>query len=142
MIAFAISLLFLMAMSCHGFSTQPQDPLQNFPAAVNRDCAPWDGGAFTISIQNDSDSLLNISIWQSPDIKLPSTFSFPDKTGQIGNVSLTSDGYSEQLIGKVWLSGVEQGIPIEGEFHLSSNDDRQFNGKFVAEWGNEIVFCG
>lgn len=124
-------------------SRSDQENTKVFPATVNRDCAPWDGSAFTVSIRYDPESIIDISIWQSPDIKLPTTFSFPDATGRIGNaVHRSQIGLPEQLTGKIFFRSVEQGIPIEGEFNLFTDAGRQFKGKFMANWGDFIAMCG
>ncbi len=119
-----------------------QEPTPVFPATIRRDCAPWDGSAFTLSIPVEG-SVLGISIYQSPDIKLPVTFSFPDETGRVGNALLVlPSGSSEPLTGKVSFQRVEQGSPVEGEFNLLSDTGEQFKGKFIAEWDNQPVYCG
>ena len=140
----AIGLLILvLGIASFTFSTRNQQPVQVFPATINRDCAPWDGAAFTVSIPYDSGSVINISIWQSPDIKFPSTFSFPDETGQIGFAyTLPELDPLEELTGKVTFWRVEQDVPVEGEFNFMTQRGKQFNGKFKAEWGNEVVYCG
>jgi hypothetical protein len=125
------------------YSTNDPEHIQAFSATVDRDCAPWDGAAFTISIPINSISTILISIWQSPDIKFSTTFSFPDETGRIGNaVHGIQLGSPEQLTGKVFIRSIEQGIPMEGEFNLFTPAGRQFNGKFIANWGDFIVMCG
>ena len=87
--------------------------------------------------------MIDISIWQSPDIKLPVTFSFPDNTGQIGNASLLLPaGVPEQLTGNVHFQKVKQERTVEGEFTLVTAAGRQFKGKFTAVWQNQIVMCG
>jgi hypothetical protein len=140
----AIGLLILVFwFAWYIFPTQDREPVQTFPATVNRDCAPWDGAAFTISIPYDSLSTIQVSIWQSPDIKVPASFSFPDETGRIGNASLiTQLGSAEQLAGAVFIRSVEEGIPVEGEFNLVTQAGRQFKGKFMASWGDLVVMCG
>ena len=122
---------------------ETQAPAQVFPAAVNRDCAPWDGSAFTVSIPWSDGGTLRISIYRSPDIKLPASFSFPDETMREGNVLLLLPvGLPEQLTGKVWFPRVEVGTPVEGRFQFRSEAGAQFEGKFLAEWGDEIIYCG
>ena len=117
--------------------------MQVFPATINRDCAPWDGAAFTVSIPYDSKSKVTISIWQSPDIKLPFTFSFPDETRQIGFAYILPElDPLEELTGKVTFWRVEQDVPVEGEFDFMTQRGKHFKGKFKAEWGNQIVMCG
>src|SRR5215207_9595023 len=62
------------------FRSHIKSPAHVFPATVDRDCAPWDGSAFTVSIPLPDGSTISISIYWSPDIKLPSRYSFPDET--------------------------------------------------------------
>jgi len=120
-----------------------QASAQIFPASINRDCAPWDGSAFRVTIPMENGTSLDISIWKAPDIKFPTTFSFPDNTGQVGNASyqLSGDKY-EQLSGKVFFSRVDQGSPVEGRFELIIEAGKQIKGQFKAEWGNLVVMCG
>jgi hypothetical protein len=122
---------------------ETQAPSQVFPAVVNRDCAPWDGGAFTVSISHPSGTVIYISIWQSPDIPFPATFSFPDETGQVGAAYILPEiDPFQPLSGEVWFQRVEQGAPVEGWFQLRSEADTQLEGRFVAEWGDELAYCG
>jgi hypothetical protein len=126
-----------------GCSIKDQENTKVFPATINRDCAPWDGAAFTMSFRYDPITTITISIWQSPDIKFSSTFSFPDETGQVGYAYVLPElDPLQQLSGKVFFWRVEQGYPVEGEFDLITDSGHQFKGKFMAEWGNEIVYCG
>jgi hypothetical protein len=119
---------------------------QVFEAVINRDCAPWDGTAFTIMIRliNEfSGSFIDISIWQDPDISFPITFSFPDETSRLGKtVYRSSSGNSEPLQGRVTLQGVQPGVPVEGEFSLTAARSGNFNGRFRAEWGAQSAICG
>lgn len=125
------------------YSSRDQEPAQVFPATINRDCAPWDGAAFTVLIPYDSITTISISIWQSPDSKLPVTFSFPDETGQVGFAYVLPElDPLQQLNGEVSLWRVEEGIPVEGEFNLANESGKQFKGSFKAEWGNQVVYCG
>lgn len=114
-----------------------------FLATINRDCAPWDGSAFTLSIPTEDGTIIHISIWQSPDIKLPVSFSFPDETGQIGAAYILPELHPlQQFSGEVSFKRVEEGIPVEGVFNLETESGKQFKGRFKAEWGNELVYCG
>jgi hypothetical protein len=120
-----------------------ESPAQVFPATVDRDCAPWDGGAFTVSIWLRDGSSISISIYRSPDIEHPSRYSFPNETMSEGNAYLRMpEGSLEPLTGEVWFQRVSPEIPVEGGFQLRSESGAQFEGKFLAEWGNEIVYCG
>jgi len=125
------------------FSPRNQAAAEVFPATVNRDCAPWDGAAFTISIPLNDGTMIHISIWQFPDISLPVTYSFPDDTGQVGNALLLHEvGLPEQLNGKVFFWQVNQEGLTEGKFDLVTEAGQLFKGQFKAEWGDEIVYCG
>ena len=135
------SLVILVALVT--FFAQDQEPAQVFPAKVNRDCAPWDGSAFTVKIPRNNGTIIDISIWQSPEIKLPATFSFPDDLGQVGNAILIHPvGLPEQLTGTAFFWRVDQSSPVEGRFDFTSENGEQFQGRFEAEWMNEIVMCG
>jgi len=135
--------LLILGIALLAFSTRTQEPAQVFPATINRDCAPWDGAAFTVYIPTDNEAIINISIWQLPDIKRPATFSFPDETGQVGNaVYLQPSGEYEQLSGKVSFSSVGEGSSVEGEFNFTSERGDEFKGRFTAEWENLIAMCG
>ena len=138
-----ISLIILvLGIGLFTFSARNQAAIQVLPATINRDCAPWDGSAFTVSIPINGE-IINISIWQSPDVPLPVTFAFPDDTGQIGNAYILPElDPLEELTGKVTFWHVEKGIPVEGQFDFVTESGKQFKGKFKAEWGNQIVMCG
>jgi len=136
-------LILILGITWYTFSTRNQELAQVFPATVNRDCAPWDGAAFTVSVSTNDETIINISIWQSPDITLPVKFSFPDETGQVGNAAyLSPSGEYEQLSGRVSFTRVAEGSPVEGEFSFTSERGERFNGKFEAQWEHEIVYCG
>ena len=131
-------LILILGITWYSFSRRNQEPAQTFPATINRDCAPWDGSAFTVSVPIDGE-IINISIWQAPDIPVPVTFSFPDDTGQIGFAYIHPDN---QLSGEVFFLRVDGESPVEGEFSLNAESGKQFNGKFKAEWGNGTAMCG
>ncbi|HUG33823.1 MAG TPA: hypothetical protein VMJ90_03565 [Anaerolineales bacterium] len=126
------------------FSTLRQEQsFKTFPATVNRDCAPWDGAAFTLTIQYDPTTVVYISKWRSPDIKFPTTFSFPDETRQVGIAYILPElDPLDELTGIVWFERVQEGTPLEGRFKLTSVRGETYEGKFTAEWGNQIVYCG
>ena len=138
----AIGLL-ILGVALFTFAARSQELVQATPATVTRDCAPWDGSAFTVSIPMEAGDSINVSIWQAPDIKLPVTFSFPDNTGQVGNASyqLTSGEY-EQLSGTVFFQRVAEGSPLEGKFELVTETGQRFEGQFKAEWKDQFVMCG
>ncbi|MGZ9234915.1 MAG: hypothetical protein ACXW4E_05265 [Anaerolineales bacterium] len=124
-------------------SGQTREPAQVYPATINRDCAPWDGTAFTMSFRYDPITTITISIWQSPRFAFPVTFSFPDETMRVGTAySVQELDPLEELNGKVTFWRVEEGIPSEGEFSFTTERGKRFSGRFSAEWGNQIVYCG
>ena len=101
--------LFILGIAIFAFTLRNQEPTQVFAATMNRDCAPWDGSAFRVSVPMDDGTVINISIWQAPDIKYSKTFIFPDDTGQVGNLSLLlANGEYETLSGEVRLEGVSE----------------------------------
>lgn len=132
-------IVLILGVTWYSFSRRNLEPAPIFPATINRDCAPWDGAAFTVLISYDSMTTISISIWQSPDIKLPVTFSFPDDMGQIGFAYLHPDN---PLGGEVSFLRVDEAGPVEGRFDLRDENGRQFNGEFFAEWGNKVMYCG
>jgi hypothetical protein len=120
-----------------------EGPTPLYPATIDRDCAPWDGIAFTASIPWNHAATLYVSIYQSPEITHPVTFSFPDETMRIGNAYLLlPDGSPEQLTGKVFFERVHAGESVEGRFDLISASGEKFKGTFRAEWGNLAAYCG
>jgi hypothetical protein len=145
--AVAIGLLVLIGgVAWFIFSMKSQESAQVLDATIDRDCAPWDGSAFTISIpvkEGISESAIEISIWRSPDMERPVVFSFPDQTGMSGNAIYRPQfGSPEQLNGGVFFWRVDQENPVEGEFNFTSGRGRQLNGRFKAEWGNQMAVCG
>jgi hypothetical protein len=135
--------IFVLGIAFFTFSKRNQVTILDFPATIGRDCAPWDGGAFTTSVRYSPTSTIIISIWKSPDIKLPTTFSFPDETGVVGNAYILSE--TDPLIplsGKVFFQKVEQESPVVGEFYLTDESGKRFTGRFSATWKNEVVACG
>lgn len=141
-LVFAIVLL-ILGVTVFTFKTRNQQPEQIFPATVNRDCAPWDGSAFSVSIPMSAGAVVDIYIWQSPDIKFSKTFSFPDNTGQVGNASLRSvSGEYEQLSGTVFFQRVDEGSPVAGRFELVTEAGQRFEGQFEAGWENRVAVCG
>ncbi len=135
-------LLLFVGITWHASSTRNPQPAPILPATINLDCAPWDGSAFTISIPMQSGSLY-ISIYQSPDIQNPTTFRFPDDTMSVGTAMLTLPiDSASQVRGRVTLQHVEQGNPVEGRLDLVTESGEPLKGKFSAEWGDDIIYCG
>ena len=140
----AIGLVILvLGIAFFTFSKRNQETIQVFPATIGRDCAPWDGMAFTLSVRYAPTSTIIISIWKSPDIKFPTAFSFPDETGVIGHAYILSGTYPfARLSGEVFFRRVDQENPVVGEFDLTDENGIRFKGQFSATWKNEVVACG
>jgi hypothetical protein len=133
----------VLGISLLTFPTRDHKPAQVLPATINRDCAAWDGAAFTISFRYDPITTLTISIWQSPSFTFPVTFSFPDEPMRAGIAySLPELDPLEELTGKVFFQRLDEGNPVEGEFNLTSERGGRFKGRFKAYWGNQIAMCG
>lgn len=135
-------ILSITAIAWYAFAARNQRPVQIVSATISRDCAPWDGPAFMVSVPMRG-AAVTISIYQAPDIKLAATFLFPDDTLSVGNALLILPiGSPEPLTGQVSFQQVAQDIPVEGQFDLVTKAGEHFKGKFMAEWGNEIIYCG
>ena len=119
-------------------------PAQNYAANIQKDCAPWDGPAFTVAIPMDEGTAVSISIWQSPEeIKSPVAFQFPDNSAQVGNASvMLPEGMPEELSGKVSFDRFGPEGPVSGQFELTNADGQQLIGTFVAEWNEVNMLCG
>jgi hypothetical protein len=136
-------LILLLGIAWYSLPGRKHEPAQIFPATISRDCAPWDGAAFTVKIPLDPGGSLVISIWQAPDIKFPKSFSFPDETRQVGNAILMPPaGLPEQLTGTVFFTHVNDREPVEGEYQFLTGTGRQFRGQFQAEWDDQMALCG
>lgn len=135
--------LLMLGIAFFAFSPRKPEPLSMFPASASLDCAPWDGAAFTVQIPWQGGDVIDISIWQAPEIQFPVTFNFPDDTGQVGNVILTHpSGLPNALTGEVWLKNVSVGNVIQGRFNLKSEGGGLYQGQFAAQWSEQITLCG
>ncbi len=136
-------ILLILGVALFTFFTRNQQPAEVFQATVHRDCAPWDGSAFTVQIPWQNETVIDISIWQAPEITLPKTFSFPDTTGQAGNAILILPvGNPEPLSGTVFFSDVDPSATVEGRFDLKDEAGNQFKAAFRAEWRELMMLCG
>jgi hypothetical protein len=141
---------FLISMAAIGsaviwFIRLPKDPeiIRVFNARINHACAPWDGAAFTVFISYDPFSKIEISLWRAPDIEYPTTFSFSDLTGKVGDAIYQPQvGELQRLSGKVIFQRVEGSSPVSGEFDLRSVSGYRYRGGFNAIWENHVVLCG
>ncbi|MBV6451486.1 MAG: hypothetical protein MHPDNHAH_02228 [Anaerolineales bacterium] len=138
-----LSVVIIFSAVWYIYDSQNQAMTNIFPAKASRDCAPWDGAAFTVTIQYDAETIIDISVWQSPTITMPSSFRFTDGEEQVANALIASGGgVFVPLRGTVWFERVEEGTPIEGRFRLTSERGELYEGGFVAEWESQMVYCG
>lgn len=125
------------------FKTSPRPAPQVFTAIIRRDCAPWDGAAFTTNIDLQNGNSLTISIWQSPSSSLSSTYIFPDSTGQIGNALLLAPtGNAESITGTISFTHLDEEYPVEGNFKFTTATGNQIVGIFKAQWDYQVMLCG
>jgi hypothetical protein len=138
-----VSLLILvLGGAYYVYSSQTHPTLPVFPATVRRDCAPWDGAAFTVSIPIE-EGVIDITLYRSPELHFAEKFSFPDSAGRIGNALLLGPvGIPDELSGEVLFQSVSQESPVEGTFDLRTQSDRQFKGRFSAAWDDQAALCG
>jgi hypothetical protein len=114
------------------------------------DCAPWDGSAFTVSIQpvagvkRITPPTLHVSIWQSPDLPQGGRFAFPDLSGKVGAVHLepSPSGSAANLRGTVSFASVLRGKMVEGQIDLTDERGKRYAGAFTAKWLERRVMCG
>jgi len=140
---YLLAVLFVIALGGVFFFYSLKPETQVFPATVNRDCAPWDGSAFTVTVQYDAMTEIYISIWRVPDIKFPSMYVLPDDEGQVGyGYILPELGPYTVLNGEVFLQSVSGDKPVEGRFNLKSERGERFEGRFIAEWEEKVILCG
>jgi hypothetical protein len=140
---FVLFILILLGVATVTFTTRDHESGQVLPATINRDCAPWDGPAFRVTIPWEAGSHIDISIWQAPEIKFGKTFTFPATDGQAGNASYWSAaGNYEPLHGSVSFQGVEEASSVRGRFELESEAGRHLEGQFTAQWQSQLALCG
>jgi hypothetical protein len=140
-----LALLLALLGASVGCLPSPTPQSSAWHGVVVRDCAPWDGAAFTLSIPLDTGRLLIVSVFQAPDLRRSTTFTFPDPTGRLGNAVYRPEpgmGADETLTGTITFQAVQAGLPVQGQMHLNSTSSGAFNGSFTAEWGNTTAYCG
>jgi hypothetical protein len=137
----------VLALGLAGYALRSgrQGAAQVMAATVNRDCAPWDGPAFRLSIPLDRhpEAVILVSIWKSPSLRGRTALTFSDGTDQAGSASLSgTSGQLEPLSGSVVLNGVDEAQPVEGSFDLVTETGSRFTGRFSAAWGDLQALCG
>jgi hypothetical protein len=135
--------LLVLVIALFTFQGRDQEAVQVFAATINRDCAPWDGAAFTMSVSYDTGTVLSISIWQAPEINFPFTISLSGDGEKNGYAYILQElGPFIQLHGNIFFQRVNTKEPVQGNFDLTDENGNQFSGKFIAEWRNEVIYCG
>jgi len=120
-----------------------------FYGEVSRDCAPWDGAAFSVSIQPVAGlkkmdfPLIHVSVWQAPGLRGAAHFAFPDSTEKIGAAFIQPrSGSVTPLSGTVSFKRVMPNETTEGQFDFVDPNGRRYSGKFTATWNGKMVMCG
>ncbi len=114
------------------------------------DCAPWDGPAFTVLLParaavGTTALPLRLSIWEAAAIDAPRDFRFPmdDRLGAA--VLEPSHGQAQRLAGRVRIERAVLGLPVLGQFDLSTPRGARYQGRFTAPWRTTTsvrVLCG
>src|SRR5215212_3684922 len=107
-------LTLVLGVAWYVYPERQQEPTPNYAATVQKDCAPWDGAAFSVKIPLDNNDIIDIAIWEAPTIQSEKTFSFLEEPSQAGYANLAhSAELGEQLIGRVSFTPVAPGSPVE-----------------------------
>jgi hypothetical protein len=136
-------------MSGAGSAQSPSAAGAPLYAEIHRDCAPWDGSAFTVSIQplagvkQIKPPTLHISIWQDPNLPSGGRFQFPDNTGKVGAVYVEPAPERMTIFrGSIAFVSVTMDTPVEGQFDLTDSSGKRYAGKFLAKWTSVRAMCG
>ncbi len=112
------------------------------------DCAPWDGPAFTLMLPAGNTSgtpglPLRIAIWEAAAIHAPRDFRFP-RDARLGAAVLEpSQGPAQLLKGSVRIERAVPGLPVQGQFDLSTPQGKRYHGSFQAPWRTSVgTRCG
>jgi hypothetical protein len=96
-----------------------------------------------MSVSYDTGTVLSISIWQAPEINFPFTISLSGDGEKNGYAYILQElGPFIQLHGNIFFQRVNTKEPVQGNFDLTDENGNQFSGKFIAEWRNEVIYCG
>lgn len=118
------------------------------PAVAWRDCAPWDGAAFTVAVgrpgQKDVDRAqpwLRIAIWHEASIRNPVTYRFPDTDGKTGAVQYGGTAFPS-VTGTVSFTRAVFGDDLDGSFAFVAPDGQKIVGRFHGRWSPDVAVCG
>ena len=149
---FSLALLFSgLALTQRGPDSVPsrQGDVSTFYAEIQRDCAPWDGAAFSVSIQPVAGlkkidvPFIHVAIWQAPNLRGSAKFAFPDLTGKIGAAYIQTRSESvTPLRGTISFRRVMPNEIVEGQFDFLDPNGKRYSGKFAATWNGKIALCG
>ena len=113
-----------------------------------RDCAPWDGPAFTVAVGRPGAPEVDrarpwlwISIWHPPDARRPVTYQFPDTDGKTGAVLYRGTAFPS-VTGTVTFPRLAFGEDIDGSFDLVAPGGERLAGRFRGRWSPEVALCG
>jgi hypothetical protein len=130
----------LLSAACTPTAAPPQPIV---PATINRDCAPWDGPAFTILVPQAGGDQVIISIWSAPDFRGRTTHTFAKDPDRVGSAGLRDPaGNWRPLTGTAVLGAVQPGQPVQGEYRLLLATGEVFSQSFLAEWESLQALCG
>jgi hypothetical protein len=115
---------------------------------ARRDCAPWDGPAFTLllpapGVGDRRDVPLWISIWQAPAIRTPRPLPLPVGSKLGAAVLHPPRGQVQLLQGSVRIEKAVPEVPVRGQFDLHSPLGARYRGRFLAPWRGDVeARCG
>jgi hypothetical protein len=140
----------VLLLSALAFAQRVPDASMFFGEA-SRDCAPWDGAAFSVSIplvaglRRMDFPLIHVSVWQAPGLNLKGAehFEFPDVTGKIGAAFIQPrSGPVTPLHGTISFKRVMPNETTQGQFDFVVPNGRRYSGKFTATWNGKMMMCG
>ena len=118
------------------------------PAIAWRDCAPWDGPAFTVAVGREGATSvdparpwLRISIWQEAGTRHGVTYRFPDTTQKLGAVEYGGTAFPSVNGTVTFPSAVSEEV-VAGSFDFMTPDGRHLAGRFRGGWRPVAALCG
>jgi hypothetical protein len=140
-------------VSAPGIATLATPPLpataHHFPhATVAQTCAPWDGPALAVVLNNTAGCApltfpyIQISLWRDLPPKAGKTFSFDirNSNGQASRC-LKPNECEPATSGSVVFDIVDEGKEVKGRYELHFKDGIE-GGSFEAPWCPNRSFCG
>ena len=141
-----------IALAANTCRAADQGELTPYPYAyARRDCAPWDGPAFSVVLtdtpaQPDSltTSFLRIAVWRGIESAIGRTLAWEGTTSQVGTASrCQADGRCEEASrGEIRVEWRTADSLLGGEFRVDFGRTRSERGRFTAAWVPDRVMCG